>query len=65
MLAGNSGFRLKRIVKEKPWLTNQELSDSLKPLFASGIDPPKREAVRRFLENNGIVRLKCFGAMKE
>ena len=58
MLAGTLGFHLKRIVREKPWLTNQQLSESLKPFCAPGIDPPKVEAVRRFLVKNGIIRVE-------
>lgn len=57
-LAGTLGFQLKRIVNEKPWLTNQELSDSLKPFCVRGAEPPKREAVRRFLVKNGILRVE-------
>lgn len=57
-LAGNLGFQLKRIVNEKPWLTNSQLSDSLKPFCVAGTEPPKKEAVRRFLVKNGIIRVE-------
>ena len=30
-LAGPLGFNLKRIVREKPWLTNEQLSEALRP----------------------------------
>jgi len=58
MLAGTLGFHLKRIVNEKPWLTNDQMSDSLKPFCEPGINPPKREALRQFLIKNGIYRVE-------
>lgn len=55
-LIGHLGVRLEQIVREKPWLSYKELSDSLKPFCVPGINPPKREAVRKFLLKKGICR---------
>lgn len=51
MFAGNIGDQLRRIVTEKPWLTNQQLSDAIIPFSTE-----EKEAVRRFLIRNGISR---------
>ena len=45
-------------MNEKPWLTNDQLSDSLKPFCEPGKKPPKREALRQFLIKNGIIRVE-------
>ena len=50
--AGVLGSKLKREVRKQPWLTYQELSDSLKPYCEEGTEPTKREAVRRYLLKN-------------
>ena len=56
--AGLLGSKLKRNVRKQPWLTYQELSDSLKPYCEEGTEPPKREAVRRYLLKNGIINVE-------
>jgi transposase len=58
VLSGTLRFHLKRILNEKPWLTNDQLSDALKPFCEPGKNPPKREAVRRFLLKNGIIHVE-------
>ena len=46
--AGPLGFNLERIVREQPWLTNEQLSEALRPFCGQNKDPPSRESVRRF-----------------
>ena len=41
-LAGPFGFNLKRIVREQPWLTNEQLSEALRPFCGQNKDPPSR-----------------------
>ena len=57
-LAGPLGFNLKRIVREQPWLTYEQLSEALRPFCGQNKNPPSRESVRRFLVKNGIIRVE-------
>ena len=56
--SGRLAAVLKRIVKDNPSYSNEDLSNALKSHCREGEKPPSRECVRRFLGRNGYKYCK-------